>query len=59
MQAYTSKTKDGFVTALEDVINYFDKEVHKVKSFWSDSKQIMKWGPVTQGRYITKIQQDT
>ena len=48
MKAYTAKTKDGFVTALEDVINHFQKYGHKVKSFRSDSEQIMKWGPVKQ-----------
>ena len=48
MKAYTAKTKDGFVTALEDVINHFQKYGHKVKSFRSDSEQIMKCGPVKQ-----------
>ena len=48
MKAYTAKTKDGFVTALEDVIHHFQQHGHTVKSFRSDSEQIMKWGPVKQ-----------
>jgi len=46
MRAYTSKTKDGFVTALQNIIAYFEDFGHKVKAFRSDSKKIMKWGPV-------------
>jgi hypothetical protein len=42
MRAYTSKTKDGFVTALENTITYFEDFGHKVKAFRSDSEQIMK-----------------
>jgi hypothetical protein len=30
MRAYTSKTKDGFVTALENIIAYFEDFGHKV-----------------------------
>jgi hypothetical protein len=48
MRAYTSKTKDGFVTALENTITYSEDFGHKVKAFRSDSEQIMKWGPVKQ-----------
>jgi hypothetical protein len=48
MKMYTAKTKDGFVTALEDVINHFQKYGPKIKFFSSDSEQIMKWGPVKQ-----------
>ena len=48
MRAYTSKTKDGFVTALENTISHFEDFGHKVKAFRSDSEQIMKWGPVKQ-----------
>jgi hypothetical protein len=48
MRAYTSKTEDGFVTALENTITYFEDFGHKVKAFRSDSEQIMKWGPVKQ-----------
>jgi hypothetical protein len=48
MRAYTSKTKDGFVTALENIIAYFDDFGQKVKVFRYDSEQIMKWGPVKQ-----------
>jgi hypothetical protein len=48
MRAYTSKTKDGFVTALGNAISYFEDFGHKVKAFRSDSEQIMKWGPVKQ-----------
>jgi hypothetical protein len=48
VKAYTAKTKNGFVTALEDVINYFGKYGHQVKYFRSDSEQIMKWGAVKQ-----------
>jgi hypothetical protein len=48
MKAYTAKTKDGFVTALENVIDYFEKEGHKVKSLRSASQHFMKWGPVRQ-----------
>jgi hypothetical protein len=36
IEAYTAKTKDGFVTALEDVIDHFQKYGHKVKFFRSD-----------------------
>jgi hypothetical protein len=38
MKAYTAKTKDGFITALEDVVNHFHKYGHKVKFFISDSE---------------------
>jgi hypothetical protein len=31
MRAYTSKTKDSFVTALENTITYFEDFGHKVK----------------------------
>jgi hypothetical protein len=48
MRAYTSKTKDVFVTAIQDIIAYFENFGHKVKAFWSDSEQIMKWGPLKQ-----------
>jgi hypothetical protein len=48
MRAYTLKTKDGFVTALENVIAHFEDFGHEVKAFRSDSEQIMKWGPVKQ-----------
>jgi len=48
MRAYTSKTKDGFVTALENTITHFEDFRHKVKAFRSDSEQIMKWGLVKQ-----------
>ncbi len=48
MRAYTSKTKDGFVTALENTISHFEDFGHKVKAFRSDSEQIVKWGPVKQ-----------
>jgi hypothetical protein len=48
MSAYTSKTKDGFVTASENTITHFEDFGHKVNAFRSDSKQIMKWGPVKQ-----------
>ena len=48
MRAYTSKTKDSFVTALENTISHFEDFGHKVKAFRSDSEQIMKWGPVKQ-----------
>jgi hypothetical protein len=43
-----SKTKEGFVTALQDIIAYFENFGHKVEAFRSDSEQIMKWGPVKQ-----------
>jgi len=58
MKAYTAKTKDGFVTALGDVINYVAEQGHKVKSFRSDSEQIMKWGPVKEflGKKGIKLQ---
>jgi hypothetical protein len=48
MRAYMSKTKDSFVTALQDTIAYFENFGHKVKAFQSDLEQIMKWGPVKQ-----------
>jgi len=48
MKAYTAKTKDGFVTALGNVIDFFEENGHKVKFFRSDSEQIMKWGPVKE-----------
>jgi hypothetical protein len=41
IKAYTAKTKNGFVTALEDVIDYFEGQGHEVKFFQSDSEQIM------------------
>lgn len=54
IKAFTTKTKDGFVTASKDVISYFEKHGHKVKSFRSDSEQMMKWGPVKQLSWIIK-----
>jgi len=48
IKAYTAKAKNGFATALEDVIDYFEGQGHKVKFFRSDSEQIMKWGPVKE-----------
>jgi hypothetical protein len=48
MKAYMSKTKDSFVTALQDTIAHFENFGHKVKAFRSDSEKIMKWGPVKQ-----------
>jgi hypothetical protein len=49
---YTARTKDGFVSALEDVINYFAVQGHEVKLFRTASEQIMKWGPVK--KFINK-----
>ncbi len=43
LMAYTAKTKDRFVTALEDVIKHFKNYGHQVKFFRSDSEQIIKW----------------
>jgi hypothetical protein len=48
VRAYTAKRKDGFVTALDDVIKNFKNYGHQVKFFRSDSEQIIKWGPVRQ-----------
>jgi hypothetical protein len=48
MKAYTAKTKNGFITALGDVIDFFEENGHKVKFFRSDSERIMKWGPVKE-----------
>jgi hypothetical protein len=48
VRAYTAKTKEGFVTALDDVIKHFRNYEHQVKFFRSDSEQIIKWGPVRQ-----------
>jgi D-mannonate dehydratase len=48
MKAYTAKAKDGFETALENVIEFLNEQGHKVKSFIPDSQQIMKWGQVRQ-----------
>jgi hypothetical protein len=46
VRAYTAKTKDGFVTALEDVINNFRNYGHQVKFLRSDLEQIIKWRAV-------------
>jgi hypothetical protein len=48
MNAYTARTKDGFVTALANVIDFYEQNGHKIKSFRSDSEQIMKWGSVKE-----------
>lgn len=33
MKAYTAKTKDGFVTALEDMIKHLEGNGHMIKFF--------------------------
>ena len=44
MKAYMSKTKDSFVTALQDTIAHFENFGHKVKAFRSDSEKNHEMG---------------
>jgi len=44
--AYTSATKDGFITALSDVYEFYKKYGHKINIFRSDSENILVHGDV-------------
>lgn len=57
--AYTSATKDAFITALKRVYDYYTEHRHKVRAFRSDSEKIMIEGDVEDFLVSANVQQQT
>ena len=45
---FTSKTKDGFITSLKHVYNFYQSHGHKVINFRSDSEEKIVHGSVEE-----------
>ena len=46
LHVFTAKTKDGFITSLREVYNYYKQKGYEMKGFRSDSENIMVYGDV-------------
>ena len=55
---FTSRTKDGFITALKQVYDFYTKHGHTMRVFRSDSEQILISGDVAEFLNTSAVKQD-